>query len=265
MLAILSLIACGPDLSGVWAITVPYDPGTIECNTAIDENYDGHVPDGGGGTSDGDWTYTDDFTGADALTFFQIMASGDGKQTLFMGGLAYPGVWNQDQWEFSWSKTTAETAVAKNDNDYGFAEVDNDDDTTTITLKLTTGETGEGSVESSSDHKKYYEETDEWDNGDVGTNDSGNTPVDQYLIKKDSDDNTVSQRNISDDDDCDGSTCKLTVQTTCSGSGDFTAERVRTDDQDAYEYVMSHGQSGGGSGGGGGIDTGGGGGDDTGF
>ncbi len=266
MSSILALIGCGADMTGIWAMIVPYNPDTTECATAITENYDGHEPDDGGSTSGGDWTYTEEFTGADALMFFQIIASGDGKATFFAGNLAFPGTWNADQWEFVWARTTDETSIAKNDNDYGFAQVDETNETTTIAFKPLTGETAEGNVDDSSVNSSHWEETDEWDNDDVQTDNDGNTPVGTYLTKQDEDDNNVSQRNDSEDDDCDGNTCTLTVETTCASSGDFTAERVKTDDQDAYDYVMSHGQSGGGSsGGGGGIDTGNGGGNDSGW
>ena len=73
-----AILLTGCSFNGVYMIVVPYSEGGVTCDESLDENFDAGFSPVGEDGGPGEWTYTEDFVGADAITFFHIAPTSSG-------------------------------------------------------------------------------------------------------------------------------------------------------------------------------------------
>lgn len=239
--AVLPLATACSSVSGVWMVVIPYQEAAVTCQTSINENYvDGYAPEDGSGPVTGDWTFTEDYVGSDALMFVQIETTVGGEAVLVMGNQAWPGVKDQGSWLFTWTDGYEDTQTTEHTSGYSFTEASSYASTSSISLSVTGfgGDSATGLITQDEEASEGYVESDEWDDDVrdyIGT--TGQTPSSDYLVYDDGGDERP-QYNDYDVADCTGD-CQLTVTTTCTGSMDFTAVRTDYSDEDTFQYLMS--------------------------
>lgn len=243
LIPLLSLAACAP-VSGVWMVTFPYDDGAITCETSIAENYvDGYVPEGDTGTTTGDWQYSEEYVGSDALSFFQIETTAGGDAVLLVGSAAYPGEKVDGNWLFEWTTDESSTATATHETGYAYSE------TYTATSKSRFTIDRQGLFGGTAEGKLLYQdlttvgwrESDTWEEElmfEIG--DEGQTPVDLYLVYEDGGDE-YAQVNDWETEDCTAADCELTVTEDCRGEGSFTAVRTHYGHEETWSYLQGSG------------------------
>jgi hypothetical protein len=241
-LALALLAGCSPSgPAGIWLIQVKYDADAgVECATNIEENFtDGYVPGDDSAPTESEWTYEQSTTGSDSLLFAQIETTAAGEGVLLIGGDVLPGTAAGGAWSFAWTDESGTEDAAEHESGYRYTERTGSASEIAIELTLT-GETASGVLVASSDESMRWTETDEYGDGAenyVGT--SGQMPSDEYLVYNERGDE-YSQQNGYEDDDCEGSTCELTVTSSCEGTNTFTATRTDYQDEDAYSYLQTY-------------------------
>jgi hypothetical protein len=223
-----TLLLTGCSFDGVYMIIVPFSEGAVECEETLDENFsDAFSPAGDDGGSS-PWTYSDDFVGADAITFFHI-APTSGGAVLTWGDAAFPGVAEGDGWTFSWEEITSGFDESEHEDGYTFRE--DYDSKSTVSIHIAQAPFGEvtGTVKSSGTSHHDYTESDKWDRDDTGFG-SGAIPSASYLVYKE-DGDLYPQSNLSEDSDCDDQDCFMHFTTDCAGDpSTFTAQHVDGND-----------------------------------
>lgn len=236
---VMLLAACAPGPDGIWLLEIPWEDGG-GCQTAITENFtDGYVP-GQADDSDSDWTYADQYEGADAISFAQIETYGDGSAVLVVGTAAYPGVKEGEEWVFAFERQTTQADWADHDNGYGWQITQSSQSDSTWTFSFETPETASVSVEGTSLDTELWQESDRWDIDAVGV--YSQLQFEDHVVYDDPDDGQRDQENSPDEADCQGDVCELQFTTSCSSSGDFSATLTDYDNSDYYDYLSGVGQ-----------------------
>ena len=224
---VLFATACTP--SGIYMITVPYSDGAVDCSTDIEENFsDGYAPDEED-AANSEWTYDDDFVGADQVIFFHVAPTSGGGAVLTWGDLVFPGVAEGDGHTFSWTEATSGFETAEHEDGYVYDARFTTDSTVDIHISAPMLADLAGTISASSLSVQTYVESDEWDFEDTDFG-AGNIPSSAYLQYKE-DGDMFPQGNGFEDDDCDGDECELQVTDACDQvASPFTAKHVEGDD-----------------------------------
>lgn len=235
----LALAGCSSGPAGIWLLEIPWQDGG-GCQTAITENFtDGYVP-GQADDGDADWTYDDEYEGADAISFVQIETYGDGTAVLVVGTEAFPGVQEGDDWVFAFERETTQADWANHQDGYGWQVTQSTQSEATYTFTLETDERASVSVEGDSTDTELWQETDEWDVDQVGV--SSQLRFEDYVVYDDPDFGQEAQYNTSGESDCSGELCELKFTTACSSSGDYVATLTDYENSDYYDYLSGVGQ-----------------------
>jgi hypothetical protein len=235
-----ALLLTGCSFNGIYMIVVPYSEASVSCEEDLDENFErGYSPvdeEGGGG----EWTYDDDFTGADAITFFHISPTSGGA-VITWGDAAYPGVPEGAGWTFSWEEATNGFENAEHEDGYEYRE--EYDSSSTVSIHIEQAMFGEvtGTIKSSGTSNYTYIESDEWDFEDTDFS-TGAIPSSTYLVYKE-DGELYPQVNDSEETDCEDKECFITLSTTCEGDpSSFTAQHVDGNDVLMYNDIKDDAQ-----------------------
>lgn len=228
---------------GIWLLTFTFDDNTTsECETTITENFtDGYVP-GADSPTQSDWTYTETVDPPDALGFAQIETTAAGQGVLVFGGAAYPGTKEKDQWVFEWADQSTDKATAEHSTGYELTETVSSNSSLTLTMTQS-GPNASGVLQSKDTSTDAWTESDDWEDevaDTIGT--IGQIPSADWLVYMDDNDNERPQENAYDEDECDGSTCELTVKDTCTLAIDFTAIKTDFHEEAAYAHLVGAGQ-----------------------
>ena len=238
------VLAAGCAPSGIYMVTVPYTDGALTCDDTLDENFvDGFSPDSDT-SGDSDWTITEDYTGADQVTFFHIAPTSGGGAVLTWGDSAFPGVADADGWTFSWQSATSSSYSAVHKKGYTYEESQESSTTTTIKIAQPFFADVTGTISGAGSSTHTWTESDKFKEADVGFND-GDIPSDTYLVYKDSGD-LYPQSNMGDETDCKDSDCEITISSSCSQAGSsFTAKQIQGNDNLLYNDWKDDGQGSG--------------------
>ena len=242
-LAALPLLAACQGNSAIWLIQVAaIDPDEgSSCETTCTENFDEASCPEDSTSSDSDWTYTYTYAVSDALFFAQIEHTAEGA-VLIINGTVFPGTKENGDWVFAWDQEREEKDRAEHDAGYEYLQVAADTSSSTFTFSGSGG-TAEGTVNEKSISTASYEESDEWSSDDVGVY-YGQIPAD-YWLEMDDEEDWSSPENDPENDDCDGDSCKVALNSTCTIDTTFTATRTSYADEDAFDYLSGVTQSGG--------------------
>jgi hypothetical protein len=231
---VLLATGCAQGPSGIWLLEVPWQDGSA-CDDAITENFlEAYVPGESTGAPS-EWTFGDDYKGADSISFVQIETYGDGSAVLVVGATPYPGVQEGDDWVFSFQSAVSDAEWADHESGYGWKVTSNQSSDTTFTFTMGDGDTAAVEVEGESTAVTLWQESDEWSVDDVGV--GSHFSFDDYLVYDDPDFGAEPQDNDYDVDDCEGGVCELRFSTTCASSGEYTATRTDYDNSDYYDYL----------------------------
>ena len=234
----------GPSPVGIWMMTFVVDEDTVStCSTNIDENFDeGYVP-GEGSSSGSDWTYTQSFDPSDSLGFAQVETTTQGGAVMVVGGLAYPGEKVEDGvWRFEWVDETTDTQTSAHDSGYRYSVTTHSTTSGVVRFVPTAGGLATGTLISNGTTEIAYVETDEYDQDltfEIGP--TGQIPASSYLVYEDGGDE-YPQVNEYDVEDCNATTCQLTVSDQCSIEVQFDAERTDFKEEAAYAHIQDAGQ-----------------------
>lgn len=223
-----AILLTGCSFNGVYMIVVPYSEGGVTCDESLDENFDAGFSPVGEDGGPGEWTYTEDFVGADAITFFHIAPTSSGAVVTW-GDAAYPGVAEGDGWTFSWEKSTSGFDEAEHEDGYTYRE--EYDSSAVVNIHIAQAVFGEvtGTISSTSTSHYDYYESDKWDVEDTDFS-TGVIPSPEYLVYKE-DGELYPQVNDSEEKDCDDSDCFIKLTTDCQGDpSSFTAQHVDGND-----------------------------------
>lgn len=246
LLPLAALLTGCTDLTGIWLFQIPYQESTAGCDTSVAENFsEGYVPAEGEATV-GEWLYTEDYEGTDAIAFGQIETYGKDQAILVLGTAVYPGTKDGKSWIFEW--VNDETSQTKEEHyqgaavDYGYLAEETSVSTTTYTFDMEGKKQATVKIESTGTSTVHWFESDEWPDevaAEIGS--SGQIPSYSYLVYDDAGD-SYSQYNDYDVDDCQGNVCEILVETTCSDDGEFIAYKTDYNEEDYYEHMQGAGQ-----------------------
>jgi hypothetical protein len=247
-----------PQWEGVWLLEFPVESdGSLAsdfCESSCDENFENaDCPEEV--EFDSEWTYSVKEKLSPEAYFIEIFNGKGGEVFAVIGSEVYKGTDTVKELTLTWEGITDSENVAEHEEGYTYEELEISKSIDKIVLTKAQGAvTGTWSITTES--RVEYQESDEWDPGDmdlpVG---SGQIPS-QILDADDQGDN----RNSAEDEECSGGDCELMLETNC------TPEKQKFDAIYAgkYENGMYTGISGasqpagsglGGGGGGGGGGT----------
>ncbi|MCB9690031.1 MAG: hypothetical protein H6735_33630, partial [Alphaproteobacteria bacterium] len=154
---------------------------------------------------------------------------------LLLADAVYQGTSEDGVWTFVLEDRSVSTQSETHDAGYTFVE--EDEEVTTVTIRFERdGEDASGKIDARSEANESTSETDQWDPVDVGI---VTGQLRANILDPDTGGGAV--RNQADNADCQGTTCELTVVTTCASSSRFTAVRTNHDPSE-YEYLADVGQ-----------------------
>lgn len=228
----------GSGPAGIWFIEVAYDAEAgLDCVDTITENFtDGYAPSDTE-VEGGEWTEDETTTGSDSAMFVQIETTAPGEAILVIGNSVYPGTWSSKTWTFEWAEERGTQSSATHRSGYTFTESTARTSTVTLQMVPDGADNATGTIDSNTVDETAWTESDEWNDTlseQIGT--TGQMPSDLYLVYDDRD-RQAPQSNTFDVVDCDDVTCRLTVDSTCAGTNDFTAMRTDYADEDAYGHL----------------------------
>jgi hypothetical protein len=228
LLALSTLTGCAPEgWEGIWFVQMPVLDATA-CGTDIDENYiDAFAPDGG--DPDSEWSFTQTTTLSDSAFFAQVLEGEGATAFVIIDDVVYPGTWDKDVLQVSWSGVLDDVYTEEHDSGYAFfhSEVAELEETLTFLRGEDGAMTGQYSTESNS--TIAWSESDRWKLNQVGFYDS-QLPSTSYLTG-------TNPYNVADAEDCNGDDCELTITTTCSGSVDFTGAYAGMHEEGMYASI----------------------------
>lgn len=232
------LVGCAASIEGVWALKLPVNTDGDACDEKLSHNFT-DVEENTADTGSSDWTEDISYDGSPAVELVAIEQTSTGA-TLIWGGGVYPGTKNGEAWSFSWDTTGTYSDVRSLD-EYSYSQ--SSDETTSVTYNFTfKGNDLTGKAVIDSESTTAYAETDEWSKklqDQVGA--TGQIPASSYLSTK-----KGPARNAGSAADCEDEDCKLSITTTCSGSGEFTGFRTGFDANEATDGILAADQSAGG-------------------
>ncbi len=181
------------------------ESAALESESACEENFhDAQCPEGGTAV-ESEWTTGYDLVVDEDTFVAQITGGAKGEAYLFVNGQIFDGVQNEaGKWVFTLTDLTELDTFEEHDSGY----VSGHYEKTTRTLKIIVeqdGETMAGSLQETWQSTDTWYESDEWDENETGVWYS-EVPSGTYLTG----DKTSSRF---DEDDCEGSSCELTVTT----------------------------------------------------
>lgn len=245
VLALPLLSACGEvDPSGIWLLQSPLDDATTGCEVQHGENYVyGQWPVEDDTEVQTDWTYTEESTGGDELTFGQIETMGEDEAVMLIGDTIIPGVWKEAsaQWVFTWVDERSAEDGESHSAGYDFSASEQSSATLEVRFALIDEDHANGKISNTSVGRTTWTETDVWDSSAVGVSYS-QIPSTTYL--EGIDDTVTSVDNASTASDCEDGECNLWLQSTCTIDDDFTATRTDYADEDAFSYLQYATQAG---------------------
>ncbi len=223
-----ALLLTGCSFDGVYMIVVPYSEAGVTCEESIDENFEAGFSEVDDEDGRSPWTYTEDFVGADAITFFHISPTASGA-VLTWGDAAYPGLPEGDGWTFKWETSSSGFADAEHEDGYAYREEFTSSATVEIHFAQAMFADVAGTIKSASTDTHDYYESDEWDMDDTDFS-SGVIPSAAHLVYKDEGE-LYPQGNDSEEQDCEDEDCFLKLKTDCQGDpSTFTAQHVEGND-----------------------------------
>lgn len=217
----------------IWLFFTSAD-SDVTASYDIEENYiNWQVAEDPGGPAS-EWTYTDTTVASDELGFGQIVkVSGDDDAVLILQGVAMPGVKQGGVWTFSWEDFSEDTFTAEHSSGYSYTEVERSATTYTVTMDIKGG-TASGMFSIRNESMDHWTESDSWD---AAVQNSGDTPVNNYL--ENTDGNFI--ENDASSVDCAADPCMLMVTQSSQISTPFTAELTHFTDEDAFAGVQGAG------------------------
>jgi hypothetical protein len=221
-------------VDGIWYFVFDIEP-LAECSESVAHNYiDAAVP--GVDPVDSPWTFTESHDSSPSSGFGQIVNLEDGTAVLILDQQTYPGERISGDWVFSWQEFDEVASSETHESGYTYTGDESSSATTTITMSMS-GSSATGPIGWSSAQEQNWLETDQWDAAEVGLFDT-QIPASNYL----EDPNGGLVSNAYDVVDCSGPNCELSVNTTCTTSGSFTATETKYADEDVFDAVDSAGQ-----------------------
>lgn len=231
LLSVVLLAGCGLEDGSVWLFSIDA-PSGAECSTEVTENFTNGTA--ASAPTGGFWQYSEELETSVNQTFGQIVDVG-GEAILVVGDATYTGTKVDGLWEFRYDGFTDGVERASHASGYEYEESGRQGRTTLITADLSGGTmSGTWAVTDSVD--LTYTESDEWDVS-VGII-SGQIPSSAYLL----DFMGTPVKNESNQDDCEGETCSLSVVETCSSSAAFTATKLSHNGAEVFAGLQDAGQ-----------------------
>jgi hypothetical protein len=226
-------------IQGIWALEIPITDEEDECTTDVSHNFkNASLSEDPGDSGGGGLEIVEDGSGSPLLTTIAIEQTSGSTANLIVGSSLYPGTKEQDGWHFSWERSSKYNSTSTFESAYALTE--DSDSSSSVTYILTVkGDTLTGTAKTDAKETVNWSETDEWggDAVDVIGN-RGVIPAGAYLV--DADGAPISNR--ANEAECDAVDCKLTVSSSCNGSGSFTGFRTGFEVDDVGEDALNAGQ-----------------------
>lgn len=215
------LVACN-GYQGQFLLTVPTMTTTATTEEVTEENFVGAQPiqDDPTDPTPTEWTSTDETTYSPTLYVVEITNVEGGDALLVMGNTVFPGTVDGGVYTFTWTNFEESNETNTHTSGYHVGRVESDSVTNTIHFDPHE-RTGDLTFEQSNELSLF--ESDEFDYASIGASDL--YEVRYYLETTDG--GYVS--NDSDTVECSDADCKLTIVSTVSSTGAFTAQEVAHD------------------------------------
>jgi hypothetical protein len=228
---------CNPagGVNGVWVFYVHTD-STSTAAEDCSENVTGWAcPAGAEPTDTSPWTYEDSTESSDQILVGEIMG-GEGKDVfLVMGDTIVPGTIQGGIATFSWPSTADATESRTHEAGYHYEYVQSSVTDNTLVLDVH-GQIG--TIAASASQSQTWTETDTWDSFDVGLFE-GDIPFSSYLEQDSDTYYGGNYYNTSDEAECQGGDCELTITQTSDTSLTFTATRTDYDVADGGNAILA--------------------------
>lgn len=246
VVALSGLFTCGclGGPWGVWLLEVPYvSEDAEECTEEVTHNFTGAtvVEEE---EDDGDYTSETTSDRSSSLLFVQIETNSKGEAILVANGEVYPGTeTDSGGWVFEWVGTESNTQEDTYTSEYAYTAVTDAQETAAYSLTFE-GKSLSGTLDSTSLLDAAYTETDTWSEDAsmfIGT--QGDIPAATYLEVEGEGPRggTSPASNAYDAEDCDDSSCELTVTSDCYTTRQVTGTLTGYTDE-SYDAVEDNQQ-----------------------
>jgi len=233
LITLLAACTTSNPVEGIWVFTASPDGLQTKSDASCYENYHyAHCP-AEENLVDSEWTVRTDTVVDDDTFVAQITGQAQGEAYLFVNGQIMEGTKN-DRGKWVFTVTDLVEINDWNEHESGYYNSEYQRDTRTLKLIVTQdGDTLDGHLEETWKTEVTWTESDEWNDRDVGVMTS-TIPASSYL---DGDE----PWSTSDEDDCEGSECQLSVMNVVSHRVPVFGQLTELDNGDAFEGVDGYG------------------------
>jgi len=229
----------GGGFEGIWMVSMS-PLVEAEPTFVIEHNFSDAV-EPPSGTTPGPWTYENSGEQSDSLMLVEIFGlkgKGEDEAILVLEGAIYPGRETDEKgtWEFVWEGHDDNEITEAHVDGYRLTESGASSAIQTIRLTID-GRSATGTFSIGIDVQDAYTESDSWDPMETYLQFS-QVPSSSYVF----DASGMGISNSPTETECVSDPCSLSVSTSFSASGDFTAAWTRYSDAGAFDGVDSAGQ-----------------------